>query len=299
MTGPKRQVDLSNLSPELSQIVTEKKVQGRKRLKEWMRLLREVAAFDETTDLLTAKARKRFTLYLVLTIISAFLSFMTIALFPVTIIFLVALIVFFVLMMKAHKQKKELGRIDLSNDFRNVLVPFFQVMAEDINPQGRIFLELNFSGASQDKIVQTGPIPPGRFKKVVETVYKDPWLHLDAPLVEGSRMLLTIEDTYVSHDRRWRNARGKSKHKVKWKKVPNVTAALRLNKDLANFDSGLAADMEEKMKFASKDKGDIARINRKFKFKSISEPPEESIAVDDLVHMFFNLSATLKPSIQG
>ena len=296
MTGPKKQVDLSALSDELKQIVTEKKVEGRKRLKDWMRLLRDVATFDETTDQLFAKAKKRFTLYLILTIVSVFLAPFTAAIFPVPFIFLAAAIVFIVLTIRASKEKKKLKQIDLSNDFRTVLVPFFQVMSEDINPKGQIALELSFSGASPDKVVQQGPIEPGRFKKVVETVYHDPWLRLDAPLVEGSRLLLTIENRYISQDRHWRNARGKSKHKVKWTKIPMVTVALRPNPDLAGVDAALAPDTADKMKFSSKAKGDLARISRKFKFKSITELPEENVSVDDLVQMCFHLSSTLKPS---
>jgi hypothetical protein len=296
MTEPKRQVDLATLSPELKQIITEKKVQGQKRLKDWLRLLREVAAFDEATDQLLAKAKKRFILFLVLAIVSGFLTAFTVVLFPVPIVFLVAMIVFIVLMVKANNQKKQLRQIDLSNDFRTVLVPFLQVMAEDINSRGQISMELGFAGPSQANIVQQGPILPGRFKKVVETIYRDSWLRLDAPLIEGSHLLLSIENKFVSHDRHWRNARGKSKHKVKWAKMAIVTAALRPNPNLADIDASLAADAVVKLKVSSKEKGDMARISRKFKFKSITEPPADNVSVDDLVQMCFNLSAMLKPA---
>ncbi|MEW5725263.1 MAG: hypothetical protein AB1896_19270, partial [Thermodesulfobacteriota bacterium] len=263
-------------------------------LKGWVALLSEAAAFDEAADELRAKCGKRAILFLILSIAFGFLAFFT---FGITLIlFVPALVLTIVYFVKKGRLKK----IDLDNEFRRVLLPFLETIAEDIPAEGRLRLELDLAGPVEAKIVQRQEIPPGRFRKVLETVYQDPWCRAEVPLMDGSRLILDIENTFVTQDRYWRNPRGKSKHKTKWKKLVSATAGLA-PAGFFDFDQGLLGREAggEKLKLKEKQGAEIARLTRKFKFKAVNAQPAETIGPDALLAMFFQLGSMLKQSPAG
>ncbi len=290
----KKKLDMTSLSPAAQKIVETKKVSGEDRLKGWFTILREVAAFDSVADELRAKASKRATIFLIVSIALLFLGFFT---FGITAILAIPCIV---LTIVYFVKKGKLKKIDLSNEFRTVLIPFLQTMSEDIQPKGRISLELDMAGPSDGKIVRQEEIPPGRFRKVKETIRQDPWCRLSAPLANGARLILNVDNLYVTHDRYWRNPRGKSKHKAKWKKQVNVTAGLIPSGALA-FDKAEVDSMAimDKMKLKEKDESQMVRLTRKFKFKAVNQAPEESVTTDDLVGMFFHIGSALTEAQPG
>ena len=290
----KKKLDVTSLSPAAQKIIETKKVSGDDRLKGWFTILREVAAFDSMADELRAKASKRFTIFLIISIVLLFLAFFT---FGITAILAIPCIV---LAIVFYVKKKGYQKIDLANEFRSVLIPFLQTMSKDIQPKGRISLTLDMAGPSKEKIVSEQEIPPGRFRKVKETIRQDPWCRLNAPLTNGARMVLQIDNLYVTHDRYWRNPRGKSKHKAKWKKQVMVTAGL-IPAGVLAFDKGEVESMAvmDKMKLKEKDKNQMVRLTRKFKYKAVNQAPEESVTTDDLVGMFFHIGSALTEAQPG
>ena len=68
---------------------------------------------------------------------------------------------------------------------------------------------------TKEKKVREEKVPPGRFRKVIETEYQNNWCRLVARLVDGSRLFLDMVNIHTSSDRYWRNPRGKHKHKQK------------------------------------------------------------------------------------
>lgn len=286
-----KKIDVNNLSADARQVLDSKKVSGKNKLKDWFIVLMEAAAFDEAGDALRAKYGKRAILFLILSIVFLFLAFFTVGI--TLILFVPSVILTIVYFVK----KSRLGKIDLDNEFREVLIPFLQTISEDIHGSGRIKMDLDLAGPVKEKIVRKEEIPPGRFRKVIETVYEDPWCQVEVPLVDGSRLILNIDNTYITYDRYWRNPRGKSKHKTKWKKLVTATAGIAPD-DRFDFDSDRANDMAagEKLKFADKKGLEIATLTRKFKFKAVNAQPGETIGPDALLAMFFQLGSMLQPS---
>ncbi|MBU2549982.1 MAG: hypothetical protein KKB20_16340 [Proteobacteria bacterium] len=299
---------IKDLSPEAARLVFDKQVSGRRRLKDWRRLLGDVAAFDEAADRLRSSSRTWGYTLLVLSFILSigtaivagavsdgdlpeWLLYILMPAIPVSI----GLTVF--LLIRAWRLK----RVDMANDFRVSLVPFLEAMAEDIEPRAKIQMELNTAGPVLNKLTSKQEVPPGRFKRVVETVYSDPWLSMEAPLAGGSRLMLHIENTYQSQDRYWKNSSGKSKHKCKWKKWVTVTAGLAPNPDLLSFETMETSRPAEgeKIKLRERTSGQKAASTRKFKFKSVNEVPEEAVTVEDLIGMFLGLAAKLKDNRAG
>lgn len=297
-----------DLSPSARQIVDDKRIEGKKRLKEWFKLMKEVAVFDESTDALRQKAYSRGIISIIGAVILFIVNFVFIFLaaegivggwiffisVPAIILCIIGIVVF---MLKGSRLKK----FDLTNEFRITLLPFLQAISEDIRPGSRIKMSLDMSGATEEKVIKNEEIPPGRFKKLVETIYDDPWLKMEIVLAEGSRLLLNIESQYICHDRYWRNPRGKHKHKAKWKKLVKVTAGLAPNNEMINYDRDVIENISQsdKMRFAEKTGGELARLTRKFKFKAVNEAPEESVTTDDLLGMLFQLGSALRPAQTG
>ena len=162
-------------------------------------------------------------------------------------------------------------------------------------------VRLDLSGPTDKKIVKKEQIPPGRFKKVTETIYADPWCRLEAPLAEGSRLILDIENTYVAHERHWRNARGKHKSKTKWKKQVTIKTGLAPNASVLEFDPQAleALGNKEKIKTSAREKGLTALLSRSFKFKEVNKMPEATVSEEELLAMYFQLGMTLRAAGTG
>jgi len=216
-------------SPAARSILQLKRIYGRRPLNEWRALLAEVAAIDRTSEPLVGPARRKIFGFLFLA-----------AVFAVAATFFIYVAVLSVVSagMAGFYLVRwwRLRSTDLSNDFRNVLLKFLRIMAEDIPAKGRISMLVDVSGPTKQKLIAEKQLPPGRCKKIVEKVYSDPWCHMQAPLSNGSRMLLGIENRYTVQQRTWTNPRGKTKSKTKWKKLVKVTVGLIPDPERLCFD---------------------------------------------------------------
>jgi hypothetical protein len=301
MHAAEKRLSLQELSPLSAQIVLEKKITGLFRLKKWLKLLHEVEMFDQATGLQRKATTKRTVL---VGILCFFLLFGNIIGLqdvsgPATVVaFVLADVVVLGLLVFLIVRGRRLRTVDLADDFKEVLLPFLGAFGEDISPGGKVRLALDLSGPTKGKILRKQEIPPGRFRKVVETVYADPWCQVDAPLAEGSRLILDIHNTYTVLDRKWRTSRGKYKSKRKWKKLVSVKAGLIPNAETYSLepDQTTATALKAKLKVAQKKDAQIATLQRKFKFSSVNEMPSQYLEVDELIRMFFLLGRSLKPS---
>ena len=193
-------------------------------------------------------------------------------------------------------------RMDLANDFRLCLPPLLDVLAEDMEPRAKVQLQLDMAGIGKDKLVSQHAIPPGRFRKVTESIYHDPWCHLAARLADGSQLVLDIENHLIEHDRRWttrsRSGKTKFKRKSKWKKLVIVSAAIVPNAEHLAWDEGevSARSADEKLKLAEKKGARVCRLVRKFKFSAVNEQPDGVASPKDIVGMFMELFKLLNPA---
>jgi hypothetical protein len=289
------------LSQEARKIVDEKKIVGQRRLKDWRALLKELGSFDQEMD----KTRHQLGVYgglgiglfvvmLVAAIIIISNDLGSLALAVAAGLGLAGLIGGLLLFLK----KRSLGALDLDNEFRLVLTPFLETVADDIARSGKVALNLDLAGRTDQKKKSERNLPPGRFKKLVETVWRDPWCRAEIPLVDGSRLQLDIENTFVSYYRQWKNPRGKTKSKTKWKKMVVVQAGLAPNSRRLAYDQARiqVEAAREKMKYSDKKDRPMARVTRKYKFKSEGEAPEAGPLPEDLLGLFFSLAGLLKPA---
>jgi len=275
MTDAKKEIKVEDLSPRAQSAVKVKRLMGRGRFTMFQQTLRELAQFDEITDALYKKAVNRSILFGVLTVvvvIGDIIAFfnrpglenlfgasagktMALAVVGVIAIVAVVLLVFFII----HISKViSLGGIDLANDFRLCLSPFLDELTEDVGANSKMKIDLDLKGLTDEKLISKEKIPPGRFKKVTEYIYKDHWLSMSLDLADGNVIILDVENDFVKHDRRWtkRSASGKTKfkHKDKWKKLVTVTASVVPKAAGIDWDPEKvnAAAREQKLRIAEK-----------------------------------------------
>ncbi len=300
-TTSQKPPSVTELSARAADCAASKTVTGRMRFSECQSLLTELADFDEATDR-HAQCAKSWLITCVLAAVA--LGILTVA---VSVnagelgflpgIGLAAAVIGCIIMGCRYSR---LSAISLANEFRLVLSPFLDEIREDIPPKARVNIALDVSGVTPAKIVKQGEIPPGRFDKVVETIYEDPWCSFQVDLVDGSRLQLGIHNKYILHDRRWttrsRSGKTKWKRKEKWKKRVTVTAAISPDADALSWSPSQvdALARNEKVKLAEKKGAHVCRLVRRFKFSGIDTAPEDSPSPRSLVGMFMRLYKMLK-----
>jgi hypothetical protein len=301
-------MSVEELSPAAQTVVKDHKYAGQQSFKDLLRLLKELAFFDAQTDALYAAARKRMGVYIVLACLCGFGMFFIIpfstglgkyAVIPIAAV-VVLLIVFIVLAVVNSKKAKALKLIDLANDFRLSLIPFLDELGEDADPKARVKVSLDFAGMVDAKITINREIPPGRWRKVTQTVYQDPWCHLALELEDDNLMVLDIKNQVIKIHREWRNPRGKSKSKTKYNKMAAVSASIIPDAKDAVWDDAKIQERasQDKVKVADKKDGRVCRLTRKWKFKTVNEEPNVGVAPNEIVGMFMQLYAMLRPAEQ-
>ncbi len=172
-----------------------------------------------------------------------------------------------------------------------------EILTEDIQPKGKILLDLDLSNGT-DKKYKTSEkkLPPGRFKKLIEKKFNIDCCSASVPLVNDTILKLDISKEFASYDRYYTNPRGKSKHKKKWKLLTVVTTALVPAGDelLVSEDKVSELISSEKIKLREKKGEQVCRLTRKFKFKSSDgSVPEKCVPPEAVIEMYMKLCSTL------
>ncbi len=306
---------LDKLSNEAKSVVKTKRFSGRIKFGQLRDLLSELSRFDEITDALYKSAVNRSILtgvVLVLLIIGSALGVVfkwelknsigdpmaaavIAAAFSLSVL-AAALLVFFIV------KTVKLGRVDLGNDFRLCLAPLLDDLGEDVDPKSTVRAELSLGGLDSTKLVDKKSMPPGRFKKVTQYVYRDDWCDLQFKFTDGGMARLAITNNFVKHDRRWtkRSASGKTKfkHKDKWKKLVLVTTSLApagsgLEWDEQKVESGAGG---HKIKRGERKGNKSLELVGKFKYKAVNETPAEAPSREEVMGMFMRLYSMAAPS---
>lgn len=284
-----KQPEPASLSKAAQTIILQKTVAGRQSPGDWINLFRELSDFDQHLDALRNKLGASGKTAAIVAAISFFAAFFTFGL--ALLVFIPALII----AIRKYSRKSKLARVDLDNDFRSTLLPFLKIMSEDLSPDKPVDLALDLAGRTDKKMIKKAELPPGRFKKVTQTVWTDPWCRLSGSLVDGSKISLTITNHFTSQERQWRNARGKSKSKTKWKKISIVTAGLRPDPEQFQMAQSSGQAQAGKLKIVDRGNGKIVRLTNKVRFTSVGEPPDQAVSAQTIVGMFMRLQSDMMP----
>lgn len=252
-----------SLSPEQKALLEKKQVSGEYEPRSLIDLLRPLAEYDRLSD----KARTPmgcstaalFVLSLVLLVVAANVSLF---LLPLPLASLGGAVFLLVAVLRLRK-------LDLSNNFRQVAMPLFAVLKEDMEPGATLNVRLDLSSpTAKAKKTGTGkPYERGIYHKVVDTTYADPWFGGGTRLVDGSLLQWDVTDEVVESQRTKRTVR-KTKTKTKYEKRTTISVTVALpHKEYAV--THLPADEGEKVKVRESEKRTTFHLTKRVKTKSI------------------------------
>ncbi len=283
---------LKALTPEQKAILKDKRISGSFTPHAALSLLKPVGEFDRMSD----KARVSigcwsaalFVFSIIALVITAngvlpwFLGVpLALGLFGGFLFFLVTVI--------------KLSRHDLSNNFRQIALPFFTLLKEDMVAGEPMQVRLDLSSPT-DKAKKTGESDKyelGVYHKVIDTYYRDAWFEGSAWLADGSALSWSVTEEITESARTKRNARGKYKTKTKYRKVCLLAVDVALPHKHYGVDRALQTE-DTKVKFKSGEKRTTVRLSTKVKMK-LNEPFD----VKELVDLASEAFRRAKPATAG
>ncbi len=292
------------LSPEVQQFADQKRIQGKKKLKQWLPLLEQLSEYDQMTDDMQAKAKGKATLFGVLILPAFFVLVIGAGMGGLVggAIGACLILTFIVLAIVFAVRASKLGKDDLENDLRSTIAPMLRDLQEDIDPEGKLAIDMDLAvGTSNEYQTDKQRIPSIPHRRVTETTYQKRICGLSIPLLNGSLLTLDIDRTYLQYDHNYTSRSGKSKHKRKWKVLTTVAAGFTAAGDDISFDESAIQDLASETKVKQKQKAgnDVATLVRRFKDKSAGSAPETVIDPEAIIGMFVQLCTATKPSAQG
>ena len=290
------------LSPEARMIVKNKGIKAKKSINKWVRLFKELAAFDQNLEIVRKKCRKKAVISAVVIFAGLFITiFGSAATDGNPVFFIVCCSVLLAAVMATvfyGIKTSRLSKIDLANDFRITLLPLLEMLKEDIAPQGRVLLDLDMKlGTEKACRTSSQKIDPGRFKKLVETIYDTRACHAVFPLVNGTKLHLSIARRYFAYKRFYRSSSGKYKSKIKWKLLTTVATEVHPPQNRLDLNSEKVSKLqkEEKIQLKEKSGHQVCRLIRRFKFKSPDgRTPDNCVEPEKIVDMYMQLCSALE-----
>lgn len=188
-----------------------------------------------------------------------------------------------------------LSKHDLSNNFREIALPFFAILKEDMEPGEPMQFKLDLSSPT-DKAKKTGASDAyklGAYHKVIDTYYRDAWFEGSAWLADGSALAWSVVEEMTSSARTKRNARGKYKTKTKYRKICHLAVDVALPHKHYGVDRAPQTE-DTKVKFKAGEKRTTVRLSTKVKIKA-----NEPFDVKELIDLAAEAFRRAKPATAG
>ncbi len=292
------------LPPEARKYLEAGRVTGRKRLKDWKPILEALATLDSVIERRlgrTSTAKSILKTLIVLLLVGALLS-MDYDADVARVLFFSALGLAGILGLLTILSRRW-RKLNLADDLSITVLPFFELIEEDIDPKGKISLELPlFSpvamGRKEDEKVNRGL---GRDKTVLTTYRSDP-MGISIPLVGGPVLSVRIERLYRClvdiMTTCSRSGKAKVKVKEKWKVWNTITVSFHPGDSNLSPDPGelekLAA--EYKVKRKTKKGEEVCMLTTVLVKKSRGYLASPQVDPSDLLNLVMALFSSLKAS---
>ena len=274
-----------SLDAEQKRILAEKRVTANSRIDELLAQLKPLAACDTLGDRVRTKLGCSFALGIVLTIVLFFvISNVVPSPFShiINALFLIATVAIGYFYFWARG-------IDLSNNFRQFVVPVLSVFREDIDPTKPVHLELDLSSpTAKTKLQSEGqPYASGVYHKVIDSLYRDPWMTAEAVLVDGTKLTWTVTDAIRERKKTKRNPRGKYKTKTKYSKKTNLEVTLGMRKKTYDVVAPAGAEL------SGDEKRSVVTVERQVQSASL-DPIDPKALIDLVAGVYRNATLTKK-----
>lgn len=263
---------LKSLTKEQRAILDKQRVDGEFTPRALLDTLRALAEFDHLSD----TARMRIGGWIVLCVIGTIVGFI-VGINGVGLALLVPLVAIPTAIYLGITLRK-LSKLDLSNNFRMVAMPFFGILNQDMKPGDKLSLKLDLSSATAKTKAKgaSAPYQRGAYHKVIDTRYSDPWFEGTARLADGTVLSWNVSDDITVSSRTKRTSRGKLKMKSASRKLTTVSVGVGLPADTYAIGTGPIPE-GEKFKLVEGEKRNTINLAKKIKTKSAEPMPAREL----------------------
>ena len=274
-----------SLSAEQKQILVDKRIDANRSVDELLALMKPLAACDTMADKVRTKLGCSFALAILLTIVGFFVL-INVAGFTVGVILALVLLAVAIALGFFYFWTK---KIDVSNNFRQFAVPVLSVFREDIDATKPVHIQLDLSSPTDKSKLQSesAPYASGVYHKVIDSMYRDPWMSAEAVLVDGSKLSWSVTDSIRERKKTKRNPRGKYKTKTKYSKKTNLEVTLKMRKK--TYDVAAPAEAE----LTADEKHSTVKVERQVQSASL-DPVVPRALIDLIADVYRNASLTKK-----
>lgn len=235
------------LSPEQKAFINNSQKQFSETSEKLLTFFKPLAIYDRICDEARAQLLNIIISFVVLSFLGIFVIAFMDGFYPVIAIELL----FLVMTVLALILRWQLGKIDIHNNLREFVVPMVNLIGQDMAANRKITLDLDLRGKTHaSKLKDTKKEDPGwlSYPKLTTSIYEDPWFNMTGELIDGSKVMLTVDDQITQIDRTYKGRSGKIKSKTKYKVKSMIKAGLALKHknyaaatpaDIANFGPDL------------------------------------------------------------
>ncbi|HEX3316862.1 MAG TPA: hypothetical protein VHR88_02520 [Solirubrobacteraceae bacterium] len=287
-----------DLESEQQQLLQTKQIDAERTAGDWLRLLAPLAGYDEQAD----RLRSRLGGWMLgIGIVGFILAIIAVAISPiagaaVAVVVIVALLVMYP--NYRFTKKMDVNRTPLQ--FVTGVAP---ILREDCGDDGALHLRLDMRGPTLNE-KQTGKSQPysrGRYYKIVDTYYMDPWCAGGAAFVDGTQVQWIAIDYVRSMRKTKRNPRGKIKTKTKSKKKTNIDVTVTFPDKLYDNANGTAGPDRQlrKQKIKDDEAKTVIRLRRTIKSPSDSTPLDPRHLIDLIAASYERVKPTRRKKLAG
>jgi hypothetical protein len=268
------------LAPAQRAVVARRRLAGEFTAEALLEQLRAIAGFDADND----ARRQRYGGFA----IAAFVA-VVICLFlaiPFGRAALVVALAAFVAAIVLGVLWKRLAAADISDNVRDVALPFLAIVKQDLAPGAMVSVDLDLAPAT-DAAKRTGVSPPyarGSYTKVVDTSYRDAWFSGSARLADASVLRWHVVDEVIESKRSKRSRSNKWKTKTHEVKRSAIAVSVALPTKTYAVAAG-AAKPNLKLALAADDKRTTVKLVRKIKAKDL-DPIDPRALIDTVAEAY-------------
>ena len=289
-----------DLEAEQQELLQTKKIDAERTAGDWLRLLAPLAAYDSQAD----KLRSRLGGWMLgIGIVGFILAIIAVAIYPIAgAAIAVAVIIALLVLYPNYRFTKKLDVNRTPLEFITGVAP---ILREDTGDDGALHLRLDMRGPTQgDK--ETGKSQPysrGRYYKIVDTYYMDPWCAGGAAFVDGTQVQWIATDYVRSQRKTKRNPRGKIKTKTKNKKKTNIDVTVTFPDKLYDTAGGTSGPdrqlKKEKVKDDGPDSKTVVRLRRTIKSPNATAPLDPRHLIDMIAASYERVKPTRRKKLVG
>jgi len=277
---------ISGLSPAERATIESGQFAGEFTAEALLEQMRALANFDRFNDAARSSLKGRLGFCVVLAIVPLFF----VGLMPWA--FLTASALFALLAVYCAVMLVRLTKLDISNNFREVALPFLSILKQDMRPTQTLSVRLDLRPATHaNKRRGTAKAyKQGVYTNIVDTNYRDAWFAGSAHLADASVLRWSVTDDLCESRRTKRSRSGKSKTKLRALKRTAIAVALSVASKRYGVDRMPGSAEGEKVAVHGEGKRRVIKLTRKLKTKSM-QPMDPIELVNAVSGAYKRLSA--------